>query len=485
MDAREIASKIDNGEITTRGEIHEACRNIKFSEIMPFVKKETSKLLLRKKPTRAKSGVSVLALMCKPHDCPGKCIYCPKGANAPQSYTGNEPAAMRAQNNDYDVIEQVKDRLSQYEAIGHDATKIEVIVMGGNFLSTEKDYQDSFIKGLYQGLNDSKNNDLAKLQLINESAVHRCVALTFETRPDVCSDEDVKRMLSYGVTRVELGLQSVYDDMLDKVNRGHDVQCVKDTIKRLKDAGFKVDLHLMPGLPGSSRERDIKMFKTLFSDPGFRPDGLKVYPTLVMKGTRLYDLWTKGDYKPLSDKEAVFIISEGLRHVPPYVRVKRVMRDIPTTLVSAGPKHSNLRQLAWQRMKDSCNCIRCREVGRTRDATETSLSIIDYEASGGRECFISFEDFTTGALVGFARLRLCKEAFLRELHVYGRTTPIGDKPSHWQHKGFGKRLLHEAEELARNNGYGVLKVLSGVGVRGYYRKQGYELKDHYMIKYLR
>ncbi|MBD3312673.1 tRNA uridine(34) 5-carboxymethylaminomethyl modification radical SAM/GNAT enzyme Elp3 [archaeon] len=484
MKPEEIAERVDKGLIKTRKGLKDACKDIKYSEVLKHVKKKTSRRLLRKKPTRSLSGVSVVALMCKPHNCPGECTYCPRGEGAPQSYTGNEPAAMRAANNDYGPYKQVRDRLEQYEATGHDSTKIELIVMGGTFLSTPVSYQEEFMKGAYQALNKSNTNNLDKLKKENESAVHRCVALTFETRPDTCSEEHIARMVYYGGTRCELGCQSVYDDVLRKVNRGHGVKCTKDAIKRLKNAGFKVDLHLMPGLPGSSFKRDVKMFKKVFSDQGFMPDGLKIYPCLVMEGTELYEDWQRGDYQPLSDEQAAKMIAKGLEQTPPWVRVKRVMRDIPTTLVSAGPRKSNLRQLAWKQMSVKCNCIRCRETGRKREASEASLSIIEYKASGGREFFISYEDFNTASLIGFARLRLSSEAFLRELHVYGNTTPVGAKSVSWQHKGYGSKLLREAEETAKSKGYDKLRVLSGAGVRGYYKNHDYVLRNDYMVKRL-
>ncbi len=482
MKPKDIAKLVDEGKISNVHQLHEACRNIKYTDVIKHVKKESSKKLLRRKPTRAKSGVTVIAVMCKPHECPGECIYCPKGENAPQSYTGNEPAAMRAKRNNYDPYKQVKDRLNQYKATGHDTSKIELIIMGGTFLSTPEQYQDDFIKGIYQALNNTKTSNLNELKKENETAENRCVAMTMETRPDVCTNKDIKRMLNYGVTRVELGCQSVYDEVLKKVKRGHDTEATKKAIKRLKNAGFKVDLHIMPGLPGSTKEMDIEMFKILFEDPDYKPDGLKIYPCLVMKGTELYNQWKKGLYKPLTTEQAVKIIAKGLTYVPPWVRVKRVMRDIPTTLVSAGPKNSNIREMAWKEMEQECNCIRCRETGRKRKASQSTLSIIKYEASGGNEYFISYEDFTTGALIGFARLRLEREAFLRELHVYGKTTRIGLKGDSWQHKGFGSKLLKEAESLALINGYKRLKILSGVGVRGYYRKHNYGLIEPYMIK---
>lgn len=480
MKPEDIAGLIDEGRIKSRKELRQAAKSVKYTEVMRYVKKESSRKLLQLKPTRALSGVSVIAVMCKPHECPGKCVYCPKGENAPQSYTGMEPAAMRARRNEYDSYRQVIDRLSQYEATGHDTSKIEVIIMGGTFFSTPIEYQEEFIKGIYQALNGTKAGSLSDLKRDNENASHRCTAMTFETRPDYCSDEVIKRMIYYGGTRCEVGCQSIYDDVLLRINRGHDVQAVKNCIKRLKNAGLKVDLHIMPGLPGSSRERDVSMFKELFSNPEFRPDGLKVYPCLVMKGTPLYNDWINSKYSALTDDETVRIISEGLSYVPVWARVKRVMRDIPVNLVSAGPRKSNLHEL----VSKDCNCIRCREAGRKRQAGGVNLGIHEYEASGGREFFISYEDFKTGALIGFCRLRLCSEALIRELHVYGRTTPVGEAGMDWQHKGYGSRLLGEAERIAKSNNYSSIKILSGVGVRNYYRMKGYVLEGDYMGKVL-
>ncbi len=484
MKLDKVISLIKEGKIKTKEDLKKYCKSTPFSKLReyldPKLREYLDSPLLIKKPTRCLSGVSVIAVMCKPHECPGNCIYCPKGENAPKSYTGKEPAAMRAINNNYDPFSQVKDRLNQYKILGHDTSKIEIIIMGGTFLSMPKDYQINFVSGIYKALNNSTTNDLQLLKKENETAKHRCVALTIETRPDFCKDEDIQSMLNYGATRVELGVQTIYDNILKKINRGHTIKETIDATKRLKENGFKVDYHIMIGLPGSSIERDIKMFKTLFSNENFMPDGLKIYPCLVIKGTKLYEEWKKGNYLPLTDEDAIRIISKVMNFVPPWVRIKRIMRDIPATEISAGPRRSNLRELAWK--LSECNCIRCRETGRKRHAKEINLSIIKYRASGGDEYFISYEDFSTGALVGFLRLRLSKEAFVRELHVYGKTTPIG-KTGEWQHKGIGTSLLKIAEEYAFSEGYPKLKVISGVGVREYYKKRGYSLESHYMVKY--
>ncbi len=485
MNAKEIAELIDKGIIKSRDELVRVNKSVKYTEIMKYVKNDSSKELLKRKPTREMSGVSVIAVMCKPHKCPGNCSYCPKGDDAPQSYTGFEPAAMRAKRNNYDSYKQVIDRLKQYKATGHDTSKIEVIVMGGTFLSTPISYQEEFIKGIYRALNNTRTNDLEQLKKENEKAKHRCVGITFETRPDVCGKEEIINMLRYGGTRCELGCQSIYDEVLNKINRGHTNNDTINAIKRLKDYGFKVDLHVMIGLPGSTPEMDVNMFKELYSNPNYMPDGVKIYPTLVMKGTRLYDDWINGDYKPLTNNQAINIIARALELTPPWVRIKRVMRDIPTTIISAGPNKSNLRELAWRVMKKECDCIRCREVGRKRNAESAELFVRDYNASGGREFFISYEDPKTNALIGFARLRLGLKAWLRELHVYGRTTPIGDKGFNWQHKGYGTKLLRKAEELALISGYDKLIVISGVGVRGYYKSRGYYQDGYYVSKDLK
>jgi len=435
--------------------------------------------MVKRKPVRSLSGVTVIALMCAPHECPGKCKYCPKGEYAPQSYTGEEPAALRAKYCDYDARKQVMHRLKQYSETGHDASKIEVVIMGGTFLSTDPEYKEGFIKGIYQALNNSRKNDLEVLKQDNEKALHRCVAMVIETRPDICGKEEVKEMLRYGCTRVELGAQSTNDKVLRNIGRGHSTSITRQAIKRLKNAGFKVDLHMMLGLPWQNELMD---FKKLWVNPDWRPDGLKIYPALVIKGTELYDDWSKGKYNPLTNELALSKVVKVLEGIPYYVRVKRVMRDIPAKCISAGPTWGNLRQRAWNLMKKPCNCIRCREIGRRELKGKIKLKVRNYEASGGIEYFISYEG-SNDSLIGFCRLRIIgRKAFIRELHVYGKTVPIGEKGAGYQHKGYGSKLLSKAEDVARNKGVMDLRVLSGAGVRNYYTKHGYELVEDYMIK---
>ncbi len=435
--------------------------------------------MIKRKPTRSLSGVTVIAVMCKPHECPGKCRYCPKGEYAPQSYTGEEPAALRARYCNYDPKKQVLQRLRQYEETGHDTSKIEIVIMGGTFLSMSKDYKEKFIKGIYQALNNSRKRDLEELKKDNEEALHRCVAMVIETRPDICGAKEIKEMLRYGCTRVELGAQSTSDDVLRRIRRGHNTKVTKMAIKRLKNAGFKVDLHMMLGLPGQD---ELKDFNELWRNPDWRPDGLKIYPTLVIKGTDLYEDWNKGLYKPLSNEEALKKVAKILERVPYYVRVKRVMRDIPAKCISAGPTWGNIRERAWKLMRKPCMCIRCREVGRRGLKGNAGFKLRKYDASGGTEYFLSYEG-ENDSLIGFLRLRIVNsKAYVRELHVYGKTIPVGARGEGFQHKGYGRQLLCKAEEIARKLGIKELKVLSGVGVRGYYRKFGYELVGDYMVK---
>lgn len=431
-----------------------------------------------------------MALMCAPHKCPGNCSYCPRGENAPQSYTGKEPAAMRAINNNYDAFRQIKDRIKQYEDLGHRPEKIELIIMGGTFLSCDKAYKESFISDCYKALNfnkkPSRNYSLSFLQGMNEKAHYKCVAMVFETRPDYAKEEHINEMLRFGGTRCELGVQSIYDDVLAGVNRGCGVSEVIDATKRLKDAGFKVDYHIMLGLPGSSKERDSAMLNELFKNPLFQPDGLKIYPTLVVSGSKLYDDYKNGSYTPIDEDYVIDVLSDFKRSVPPYVRIKRIMRDIPATVIAAGPKKSNLREIVWKEINFSCKCIRCREVGRNKKALlHTPIyKTLKYEASGASEFFISCED--ENALFGFCRLRIMPHknySFIRELHVFGRQARLGER-GEWQHKGIGKELLNIAERISKENGCDLVKIISGAGVRDYYRKQGYSLTGYYMTKTL-
>jgi elongator complex protein 3 len=461
--------------------------------------KEREKLrtILRIKPTRTLSGVSTIAIMTRPMGCPGKCTYCPTSKIAAKSYTGFEPSAMRAKLNDWDSYKIVKNRLAQLQAVGHSTDKNEVIIQGGTFTWLPWKYQYDFIKRAFDAFNNKDAKDLVEAQKINETADNRVVSLIIETRPDFCKEKHIQQLLQLGATRVELGLQSVYDDVLLAIRRGHSVQECKNAIKELKDAGFKVDLHIMLGLPKSSKKKDIRMFEILFEDEDLRPDGLKIYPVALLEGTELYKQWKRGEYKPINEKYIINVLSEvKAKYIPPYCRIKRIMRDIPSTKISAGYDRLNLREFVQQRIHEkglACRCIRCREVGQKykiegKLPKKVQLKTIDYEASGGKEFFISFEDAEQDILLGFARLRLTGEkALLRELHVYGESVPIESAETTkaaMQHKGLGKKLLAEAERIAKKHKYKELLVLSGAGVKEYYRHLGYKDKDFYVAKEL-
>ena len=451
--------------------------------------------MLKTKPTRTSSGVSVIAIMTKPMGCPGKCIYCPSSKIAPKSYTGYEPSAMRARLNDWDSYKIVKNRLAQLQAIGHSTEKNEVIIQGGTFTALPWKYQYDFVKRAFDAFNNKTTKTLEEAQKLNETAENRVVSLILETRPDWCMQEHIQKMLQLGATRVELGLQSVYDNVLVEIQRGHNLQECKRAIKELKDAGFKVDLHVMLGLPGSTKKKDTEMFRILFDDENLRPDGLKIYPTAVLPDTKLFGIWESGRYKPVNEKYIIDVLSEAkAKYIPPYCRIKRIMRDIPGNLIKAGYERLNLREFIQEKIHNkglSCRCIRCREIGQKyknegRLPKKVQLKVIDYDASNGKEFFISFEDVEQDILLGFARLRITTDkALLRELHVYGESVPLNKKiKSASQHKGFGKKLLAKAEKLAKENNKKELFVLSGIGVRDYYRKLGYKLSGFYMIKKL-
>ncbi|MDG6224655.1 MAG: tRNA uridine(34) 5-carboxymethylaminomethyl modification radical SAM/GNAT enzyme Elp3 [Candidatus Thermoplasmatota archaeon] len=477
---------------------------------MEFPEQRRSSLsLLLKKPSRTISGVAVVAAMTSPEGCPhGKCIFCPGGPDggspSPQSYTGREPAAMRGAQNDYDPLLQTMNRLEQLSYIGHSTDKVELIVMGGTFTSRDPDYQRSFVKGCLDAMNGHISTNVEEAQRMNESAPSRCVGITFETRPDRCHEKDIDLLLELGGTRVELGFQSAHDAALRASRRGHTVKDSVDATRRLKDSAMKVCYHIMPGMPGSTPRMDVATGRALFENELFRPDMLKIYPTLVIKGTELYDMWKRGDYEPYTTEEASEVVSRIKESVPEWVRIQRVQRDIPGPLVEAGVKKSNLRQIASSRLVErhaKCRCIRCREIGHMFDKLDEAhikhsdeVSRTEYEASGGKEVFLSIETTGREALIAFLRLRrpgsphrpeLAGEtALVRELKVFGPMVPIGSRSEDlWQHRGFGIRLLEEAWEIATNEwGCDRLAVNSGIGVRDYYRKLGHALKGPFMIR---
>lgn len=523
----EIIKLILSKKIQSKEELHKTkiklCKKFKIDNVPPdseilarlpndFSDEEMNFMIsvLRKKSMRTISGVAIVAVMTSPDECPhGLCIPCPGGPknNTPQSYTGYEPAAMRALLNDFDPYLQTKSRMDQLKAIGHSVDKIDLILMGGTFTSRTPYYQEWFVKRCFDALNDSESNSLEEAKKKNETASSRCIGLTIETRPDWFRLQHADRVLDLGATRVELGIQTIFDDILNNMNRGHTVTDSINATRIAKESGFKVCYHIMPGLPGSDEKCDIEAFQTIFEDSNFKPDMIKIYPTLTIEGTKLYDMWKQGSYEPLSTTKASKLIAQLKTLVPEWVRIQRIQRDVPSQYINAGVDKSNLRQYVNNEMKKhglECKCIRCREIGHK--SLNEEIEILEdnihlncnyYDASGGEEIFISLEIDEYDALIGFIRLRniinphrfeLQKNPcmIIRELKVVGRELPIGDKTNKaLQHKGYGKELINEAERICvevfdKKH----LFILSGVGVKEYYRKLGYKDEGIYLSKTL-
>jgi elongator complex protein 3 len=462
-------------------------------------KSEPLENILKFKQIRTRSGVAPVAILTKPAPCPGECVFCPTEQGMPQSYLSVEPAVMRAIRANFDAEEQVKSRLFALNANGNLTDKIELIVMGGTFSALENSYKEKFIKEAFDGLNGVKSKNLEDAQKINEIAKHRCVGLTLETRPDFIDEKEVLLMRRLGATRVELGVQSLYDEILEKNQRGHGVDETIKATRLLKEAGFKVGYHMMPNLPGSDLEKDFQMLIELFNNPDFQPDQLKIYPCVAVKGSDLFQWYIDGKYSPYNEEQLIDLLIEVKKSLPYYVRVSRLFRDIPSPRIGAGIKLTNLRQVIKDKMHGQgqrCNCIRCREIGNRAVLFDNEITVFrqDYRASDGREIFLSFEDKDRKNILAFLRLRMpgsseksfIKEiagaAIVRELHTYGPVESIGENNDKIQHRGLGKKLLNEAEKIVKESGIKKIAVISGVGARDYYRKFGYELTGTYMVK---
>lgn len=460
------------------------------------------KSFLKKRPIRSLSGVAVITVLTKPYSCPGKCIYCPKEKYFPKSYLSGEPAAQRARKLNFDPYLQVKKRLESLKIQGHPTDKIELIILGGSFNFYPKKYQENFVAQCFSACNENKkrkNVCLEKEQQKNESGKNRIVGLTIETRPDLINEREIIRFRKLGVTKIEIGVQSANESVLTKNQRGISLNNIKKATRLLKNAGFKITYHMMVGLPGADEKKDIQSFKKIFSDQGFKPDWLKLYPCVVCKGSKLYKIWKAGKYTPYKEKNLVNLLIKIKSGILPYwIRVGRLFRDIPSPKIEAGCKTSNLRELIQRRMSEQkilCKCIRCREIKNNYDPNEKIFLFREnYLASNGQEIFLSFENKKRTLLFAFLRLRIPKEkdvfirtlknsAFIRELHTYGQSLQLKKNGMSPQHKGLGKKLMKIAEKITKEE-YGInrLAVISGVGVRNYYKKLGYKEKDTYMIK---
>ncbi|MGA2971801.1 MAG: tRNA uridine(34) 5-carboxymethylaminomethyl modification radical SAM/GNAT enzyme Elp3 [Candidatus Bathyarchaeia archaeon] len=494
-------------EFCKRHELNWMPRNSDILSALPPHMKQKLGPNLRLKKVRSISGVNVIGVMSSPRGCPhGRCVFCPMEKGFPMSYTSGEPAAMRGFQSGYDPFLQISSRLEQLKAIGHVPSKVELVIQGGTFLAAPFDYQEHFVTRCLDAINGVNSSTLEEAKSRAEfSEVHN-VGLTIETKPDWCKQPHVDQMLTFGGTRVEIGVQVIDDYIYALTNRGHTVADVAEAFQIAKDAGFKIVAHMMPGLPGSDFQKDLESFRTLFENPRFRPDMIKIYPCLVMEGTELYEWWKRGLYQPYDAEQAAELIAKVKEFVPPWVRIMRVQREFPVQLIQSGVMKGNLRELVVRRLRERgkrCMCIRCREVGHrmlkekvTVQPDRIRLLMQEYEASGGKELFISFEEPEAGVLIGYLRLRMPSEkahrpevdaasAIIRELHVYGPEVPVGLRDGGaWQHTGLGRKLLAEAETVARERGASRILVLSALGTKGYYKRAGYDYVGPYMGKML-
>ncbi len=486
---------------------------------------------MRKADIRSMSGIAVITSLVKPYMCPGTCVYCPTEYRMPKSYIASEPAAARSLRLNFDPYLLMQKRIEMLETHGHPCDKIEYIIKGGTWNAYPLKYQYWYILESFRACNNlSREEETARLtedeatalkledlqallddeQTYNETADHRIIGLTLETRPDAISPKTINHMRRMGCTRIELGLQSTDDKILDLIQRGHTVQQFRDAITLLRQAGFKVDLHFMPDLPGSSPDHDIEMYQELFTDMALKPDMVKIYPCAVIKSAELYQWLEDGRYVPYGEEGLFRALLEMKKSTPRYCRISRLIRDIPSDEIEAGNKITNLREALEKELHargEKCVCLRCREIGRqlkhVSDHVVPQIFVDEYDTIGGTEYFITLEDPERIAVYGFLRLRIpdksfvgnpkifeylpeIKDAtFIRELHTYGQLVGIGKtEDGASQHTGLGKQLMAKAEEISREHEYEKVAVISGVGVKGYYRKLGYENEGTYVTKKL-
>ncbi len=487
-------AKTEGRPVPGKGQLLQAYRALVATGQLPNEREMVRRLQL--KPVRTSSGVAPVTVLTKPYPCPGHCIFCPENQDMPKSYLPDEPGAMRAAMNQFDPYAQTANRIQAFENIGHSAEKVELLILGGTWSVYKQDYQEWFIKRCLDAMNGDKSATLEEAQRRNEQAHHRNVGMVIETRPDWITPIEVERLRWLGVTKVQLGAQSLNDEILRLNKRGHDVATTREAVRLLRLGGFKIVLHWMPNLFGATPESDLDDFHRLWEDPALRPDELKIYPTSLLAGTELYKLWQEGRYHPYSDEALINLMIQAKQLIPRYCRLNRLMRDIPSTNIVAGYNHPNLRQIVQQKMQaqgKQCQCIRCREVRRQAVEPESlQLSVLPYDTDATREYFLSYvtpED----KIAGFLRLSLPKvptaapvaelhgRAIIREVHVYGPALRIGgDSHGEAQHVGLGGQLIQKAKEIAGENGFPWLAVIAAIGTREYYRRHGFTLQRLYM-----
>ncbi len=468
--------------------------------------------LLKTRPVRSLSGIVSVSVLTKSYPCPGKCIFCPTEKGLPKSYLSGEPAVERAKILKFDPYLQVQKRIEMLKNQGHFVDKVELRIIGGSFTFYQKKYKTWFLKKCFDGANETnskgktqKAKNLKEAQKINEIAKHRIVGISIETRPDLITEKEIKNLRELGVTMVELGVQTIFDNILEYSQTG---QKITDTIKAtklLKDSGFKVMYQMMPNLPKSTVRKDKKTFKEIFENQNFKPDWLKIYPCVVLKEAKLHELWKEGKYRSYSDKKLISLIKYIKSICPYWIRITRIYRDIARQKIISGSKISNLREVIQKEMKEekiTCHCIRCREVkGKYSPKEKVYFFRINYKSSEGKEIFLSFENKKRTKLYSFLRLRIVEDrplpifpilknaAIIREIHTFGQLHPLGrlgrGRTSTFspQHKGFGRKLIREAEKITKKEfSLNKIAIISGIGARNYFLELGYKLKETYMIK---
>jgi len=454
---------------------------------------------IRMKPIRTLSGVTTVTVLTKPYPCPGKCIFCPTDVRMPKSYLPDEPGARRALEHAFDPYDQVVARITALESIGHPTDKIELLILGGTWSSYRQDYQEWFVRRCFDALNGDLSSTLADAHTCNETATHRNVGLVVETRPDYVSPQELAWLRQLGVTKIQIGVQSLDDHILDLNQRGHSAEETRRAVAMLRAAGFKIVLHWMPNLLGATLESDRQDFSKLWD--GLCPDEIKIYPTQLLENADLYQNWLRGEYQPYTTEQLVDLITDIKTTIPRYCRVNRIIRDIPSNNVVAGNKRTSLRQDIHKEMKQRgtrCQCIRCREVrGQKIKSSHVEMDELVYQVGATQEHFISFVT-PENRLTGFLRLSLPgidapdtgladlhQAAIIREVHVYGQSLQVGET-SHGaaQHAGMGGQLIRRAEKVARAHGFRHLAVISAVGTREYYLNRGFETGELYLVKNL-
>lgn len=454
---------------------------------------------IRMKPVRTLSGVTTVTVLTKPYPCPGKCIFCPTDVRMPKSYLPDEPGARRALQHDFDPYTQVASRLEALEAVGHPTDKIELLILGGTWSAYRGDYQEWFVRRCFDALNGVVSETLVEAQGVNETALHRNVGLVIETRPDRVNRAELARLRRLGVTKVQLGAQSLDDHILEINRRGHTVEQTRQAVALLRAAGFKIVLHWMPNLLGATLESDRADFPRLWD--GFCPDELKIYPNQLLANAELYDYWLRGEYHPYTMEDLVSLLADIKPGIPRYCRLNRVIRDIPSNNVVEGNKRTSLRQDVQEELERRgtfCQCVRCREVrGQAVQVDELKLDDLVYQAGPVEEHFLSYVT-ADDKLAGFLRLSLPGQgapdtgladlkgsAIIREVHVYGQSLPVGSEaPGAAQHTGLGTWLIQKAEQLAQEGGFSRLAVIAAVGTRRYYQNRGFERGELYLVKNL-